>query len=78
MTLQEVLNAITEFEINFVQITLTNNKVIRGVLQNAYAGHPKDPRGYTEPYFYVFRIDLPNNPIEKYNCKEALEITQTN
>lgn len=76
MTLQEVLSAIKKFEINIVQITLTNDRVIRGVLQNAYSGHPNDPRGYTEPYLYVFRIDLPNNPIEKYNCEEANEITQ--
>lgn len=47
MSLQEVLSAIKEFEINFVQITLTNDNVIHGVLQNAYAWHPNDPRGYT-------------------------------
>lgn len=78
MTLQEVLNAIEQFENSFVQITLTNDRVIPGVLQNAYAGHPQDPRGYVEPYFYVLRIDLTNNPTEKYNCEEAIEITQTN
>lgn len=78
MTLQEVLNAIEQFGNNFVQITLTNDRTIRGILQNAYAGHPQDPRGYKEPYFFVVRIDLTNNPIEKYNCGEVLGIAQTN
>lgn len=78
MTLQEVLNAIGQFGNNFVQITLTNDRTIRGILQNAYEGHPQDPRGYTEPYFFVVRIDLTGNPTEKYNCEEALGIAQIN
>jgi len=78
MTLQEVLNAIEQFGNDFVHITLTNDRVICGVLQNAYSGDRQDPRGYTKPYFYVFRIDLANNPIEKYNCEEAIEIAQIN
>lgn len=78
MTLQEVLNAIGQFGNNFVQITLTNDRTIRGILQNAYAGHQQDPRGYTEPYFFVVRIDLTDNPTEKYNCEEILSIAQVN
>jgi hypothetical protein len=78
MTLQQVLNSIDQFGNNFVQITLTNDRVIRGVLQNAYEGHPQDPRGYTEPYFFVVRIDLADNPTDKYNCEEAIEITKVN
>jgi hypothetical protein len=78
MILQQLLNSIDQFGNNFVQITLTDNRVIRGVLQNALEGHPQDPRGYTESYFFVVRIDLADNPTEKYNCEEALEIIQVN
>lgn len=37
MSLQEVINAIGQYGNNFVQITLTNDRTIRGILQNAYA-----------------------------------------
>lgn len=76
MTIQQVLNSIDQFGNNIVQISLTDNRVIRGVLQNAYEGHPQDPRGYTEPYFFVVRIDLADNSTEKYNCEEVIEIIQ--
>lgn len=78
MTLQDIQNAIEQFEQNFTQITLTENRIIKGVLQDAFPGHPQDPRGYIEPYFYVIRIDIPNNPTEMYNCEEVLEITSIN
>ncbi|MFT3918432.1 hypothetical protein [Cloacibacterium sp.] len=78
MTLQQVLGAIEEFGNNNVLITLTDDRTIRGILQNAYAGHQQDPRGYTEPYFFVVRIDLTDNPTEKYNCEEILSIVQIN
>jgi hypothetical protein len=76
MTLQEILTAIEEFGNDFVSVTLTENRIIRCVLRDAYPGHPQDPRGYIEPYFFVDRIDTNPNRTEKYNCAEALEITR--
>jgi len=73
-----VRKSIDQFGNKFVQIKLTNNRVIRGVLQNAFQGHPQDPRDYIEPYFFIVRIDLVETPTEKYNCEEALEIIQVN
>jgi len=74
MTLQEIQAAIEEHGDNFVQITFLNGTNIRCVLRDAYLAHPNDPRGYTEPYFYVTRIDVVQNPIEKFNCSEVQEI----
>ena len=76
MTLQELLNAIEQFESNVVQITFTNNNSIRGILQNAYSGNSEDPRGYAVPYFFVLRLDLPNSQTEKYTCEETLSISK--
>jgi len=75
MTLQEIQAAIEIQGNNFVSISLTENRVIRCSLRDAYPVYPNDPRGYTEPYFHVMRIDLDRNPIEKYNCSEAIAIT---
>ena len=74
MTLQEIQTAIEEYGNNFVTVSLTENRIIRCALKDANFAYPNDPRGYTEPYFHVVRIDLDRNPIEKYNCSEAIEI----
>lgn len=36
MTLEEIRDAIERFGQNFIQITLTENRTIRGVLQGAF------------------------------------------
>lgn len=74
MTLQEVLGAIKIYGNQLVKITLTNGTVVKGVLNSAYSGHPKDPRGYFEDYFYLFRIDKSPNVTEKYDCKDVVSI----
>ena len=76
MTLQEVTDAIETFGNNNVRLALTENRVIIGVLQNAYSGDPSDPKGSALDYFYVRRIDVPNNPTEKYDCQDVISIDE--
>ncbi len=78
MTLQEILLAIKEHENSFVQITLNDSLVVKCVLNSAYPGHLTDPRGYTERYLFVDRIDKQQNLTEKFNCSEILSIKPIN
>ena len=74
MTLLQVREAKNEHGNNFVRVISIDNSEIRGVLQDAFQGHPDDPRGYTEPYLYVLRIDTPLNEQVKINCSDVQSI----
>jgi hypothetical protein len=76
MTLEEVQSAMHVYGNNIVHITLNDDSIIKCILSDAFPSHPKDPRGYTEPYFYVIRIDKQQNPTEKFNCSEIKSILQ--
>ena len=74
MTLAEVRAAINKFGKNFVDITLVSGGAMRGVLTEAYSGHPDDPRGYKEDFAYVLRIDTAPNQTIKLDCSEISRI----
>lgn len=78
MTLELVNKAIQEYGNNLVTITLSNNQEIRGILQEAFLGYPHDPRGYTEPYLFVVRVDANSNNPVKINCSEIKSIKENN
>ena len=74
MTLLEIKSASERYGDNFVKVTFHNDTTIKGVLHNVFLGHPDDPRGYTNPYFFFIRIDKAQNVTEKYNCSEVKSI----
>jgi hypothetical protein len=74
MTIEEVQFAIDKYKSDFVKITLDDNFMIFGVLQDVHSGSLQDPRGYTEPYLYVIRLDKKENPTEVLKCSEILTI----
>ena len=57
MTKEQVKTSLSDID-TLYSIVLLDGSVISGAIDGPYLGYESDPRGYTEPYIQVTRIDI--------------------